>query len=64
VVISIVYNCTEPLDDEKKKRSESRNAYLSIVASSLGFVGAGANIAVSQLAARSFNIARVCLARI
>jgi hypothetical protein len=38
--------------------SESRNAYLSIVASSLGFVGAGANIAVSQLAARSFNIAR------
>ncbi|XP_064211943.1 uncharacterized protein LOC100141681 [Tribolium castaneum] len=36
--------------------SEARGAYLNIVAGSLGFVGAGANIAISQLAAKGFNI--------
>ncbi|CAG9821000.1 unnamed protein product [Phaedon cochleariae] len=36
--------------------SEARGAYLNIVAGALGFVGAGANMAVSQLAARGFNI--------
>lgn len=36
--------------------SEARGAYLNIVAGSLGFAGAGANLALSQFAARGFNI--------
>ncbi|KAJ8963323.1 hypothetical protein NQ318_018792 [Aromia moschata] len=36
--------------------SEARGAYLNILAGSLGFVGAGANVAVSQLASRGVNI--------
>lgn len=39
--------------------SDARGAYLNIVAGSLGFVGAGANVAVSQLAARGVNIGQV-----
>lgn len=39
--------------------SEARGAYLNIVAGSLGFVGAGANMAVTQLAARGVNIGQV-----
>ncbi|KAJ8926030.1 hypothetical protein NQ315_009885 [Exocentrus adspersus] len=36
--------------------SEARGAYLSILAGSLGFVGAGATVAVSQLASVGVNI--------
>ncbi|RZC37512.1 hypothetical protein BDFB_008295, partial [Asbolus verrucosus] len=42
--------------------SEARGAYLNIVAGSLGFAGAGAGMAVSQLAARGVNIGVVCIA--
>ncbi|XP_030765735.1 uncharacterized protein LOC115889796 [Sitophilus oryzae] len=38
--------------------SEARGAYLNILAGSLGFAGAGANLAVAQLATRGFNIGR------
>ncbi|KAG5879124.1 hypothetical protein JTB14_031671 [Gonioctena quinquepunctata] len=38
--------------------SEARGAYLNIVAGSLGFVGAGANVVVSQLATNGINIGR------
>ncbi|XP_044264418.1 LOW QUALITY PROTEIN: uncharacterized protein LOC123011163 [Tribolium madens] len=38
--------------------SEARGAYINIVAGALGFVGAGANMAVSQLAAQGVNIGR------
>ncbi|XP_050513522.1 uncharacterized protein LOC126889334 [Diabrotica virgifera virgifera] len=36
--------------------SEARGIYINIVAGSLGFVGAGANMAVSQLISRGVNI--------
>ncbi|XP_050301172.1 uncharacterized protein LOC126739502 [Anthonomus grandis grandis] len=36
--------------------SEARGAYLNIVASSLGFVGAGANVVLSQLVRRGVNV--------
>ncbi|KAF2896019.1 hypothetical protein ILUMI_10166 [Ignelater luminosus] len=36
--------------------SEARGAYINIVAGTLGFVGAGATTAVSQLAARGINL--------
>ncbi|CAH1128045.1 unnamed protein product [Ceutorhynchus assimilis] len=36
--------------------SEARGAYLNIVAGSLGFAGAGANVALTQLAARGVNL--------
>ncbi|CAG9766221.1 unnamed protein product [Ceutorhynchus assimilis] len=38
------------------KNSEARGAYINIVAASLGFVGAGANVAFTQLVARGVNI--------
>ncbi|KAF7279925.1 hypothetical protein GWI33_006596 [Rhynchophorus ferrugineus] len=38
--------------------SEARGAYLNIVAGSLGFVGAGANVAMTQLVSRGFNISQ------
>lgn len=39
--------------------SEARGAYINILAGSLGFVGAGANIAVTQFASRGVNIGTV-----
>ncbi|XP_018569135.1 uncharacterized protein LOC108909309 isoform X1 [Anoplophora glabripennis] len=36
--------------------SEARGAYINILAGALGFVGAGANMAVTQFAARGVNI--------
>ncbi|KAJ8925280.1 hypothetical protein NQ315_009108 [Exocentrus adspersus] len=40
------------------KDSEVRGAYINILAGALGFVGAGANVAVTQLAARGVNIGK------
>lgn len=39
--------------------SEARGSYINIVAGSLGFVGAGATTAVSQLVSQGVNIGRV-----
>lgn len=38
---------------------EARGTYINIVAGSLGFVGAGATTAVSQLVANGVNVGRV-----
>lgn len=40
--------------------SEARGAYINIVAGALGFVGAGATTAISQLAASGVNVGQVC----
>lgn len=41
--------------------SEARGSYINIVAGSLGFVGAGATTAVSQLVARGVNVGAVLI---
>lgn len=40
--------------------SDSRGAYINIVAGTLGFVGAGATTVVSQLASQGVNLGQVC----
>lgn len=39
--------------------SEARGAYINILAGALGFAGAGASMAVSQMASRGVNIGTV-----
>lgn len=53
-----LYDRTRHKETLSFANSEARGAYLSIVAGSLGFVGAGANMAVSQLAARGVNLSQ------